>query len=135
MVAVPARGIRTCALPHKTAQRVRCRFDLKTIAVLKEKIGSFRGDPESSIRRAAPIGAIVQTLKPDLYRAGSISFEGRFVLYASDSWPSDHSSSRLPSPAPVLMLAISFTSFSLIGIGAQASGPRVQIMMPFFEPS
>ena len=46
-----------------------------------------------------------------------------------------HSSLPSPSSAPVLMPTMSLISRSLTGIGAQASPPRVQTMMPSLSPS
>src|ERR1700722_9485033 len=90
------------------------------------------GEHESSICRVARIVTIIQIdLYAGLYRVRSVALGRRFPrLTHSIHLPSDHSSSPSPSTTPVLMLPMSFISFSLIGIGAQASGPWVQITMP-----
>jgi hypothetical protein len=125
--------LRRRTVPHKNALREPCRFDAKTI-VCDPKIRSAPSLQRTRVKHSSPtpIALIVRTRTLGLYQGRSIAFERRFVLDAFDPWPGDHSSSPSPSRAPVSMLAINLRSL-VDWIGAQARGPRVQTMMPFFD--
>lgn len=80
--------------------------------------------------RRAPLPLYIS---PGDCQAGSPLLLAHRWLY--DVLSRTHSSLPSLSSAPVLMSEMSFTSFSLIAIGEQASGPRVQMITPPLSPS
>ena len=133
--------LRVCALLPKLlcgVARVARRFGLRRLSLRDPQGDGFV--PTVSTSQAFVTSRQSQRSSRLTVRLASIEAVALLLgrnsrLTHSTHLPSDHSSSPPPSTVPVLMLAMSFISFSLIGIGAQASGPWVQITMPFFAPS
>ena len=90
---------------------------------------------QAGIERAGLTGSILPMLARAAVQNRSARIGSRYVSNPFGFPPLDHSSLPSASSVPVLMLAMSFISFSLIGIGPQARTPRVQTIIPFLASS